>query len=174
MFAFEGTAVRWLASVGPNRGKANVYVDDVLVAEELDLYSEEMAYQVPVFETMLDLGVHTIKVVPTGTKRAEATFAAITVDAFQYIPSLSNRIADAYALLRLAPSVAEVEQKLVSYDYPRSGSVIGPGDIKRIGGERVLRSWQRGADRCFGAPGEGNGQLQGQQDNHCASVALFV
>lgn len=118
VFAFEGTAVRWLASVGPNRGKANVYVDDVLVAEDLDLYSEEMAYQVPVFETMLDLGVHTIKVVPTGTKRPEATFSAITVDAFQYIPSLSNRIADAYALLRLAPSVAEVEQKLVSYDYP--------------------------------------------------------
>ena len=117
-FTFEGTAVRWIASVGPNRGKANVYIDGVLVAGDLDLYSEEMAYQVPVFEAIVDPGVHTIKVVPTGTKRPEAIFAAITVDAFQYIPSLSSRIAYAYELLRLAPPVPEVEQKLVSFDYP--------------------------------------------------------
>ncbi|NLM69510.1 MAG: LamG domain-containing protein [Firmicutes bacterium] len=117
-FTFEGTSVRWLASVGPNRGKANVWINDKLVAENLDLYAEEMEYQVPVFETTLELGVHTIKVRPTGEKNAKSTFAAITVDAFQYLPSLLNKITEANELLKLVPTAEEVEQKLVSFDYP--------------------------------------------------------
>jgi len=116
-FSFEGTAIRYIASVGPNRGTALVYVDDVLVAE-VDLYSEEMEYQKVVYEQKLDLGMHTIKVVPTGKKSENATFAAITVNAFQYLPSLTNKIAEAYGLLRMAPTAAEVEQNLVSFNYP--------------------------------------------------------
>jgi hypothetical protein len=115
-FTFEGSAIRWIASVGPNRGMANVYIDDELVAANLDLYAEEGADQVVVFEAVLDAGVHTIKVQPTGTKSEIATFAAITVDAFQYLPTIGKKVAEAYELLRQLPTEAELDDKL--FDFP--------------------------------------------------------
>ena len=117
-FTFEGTGIRWLGSVGPMRGTANVYINDELAAENVDLYRESMEYQEVIFERIVDLGVYTIKIVPTGERNENSAFSAITVDAFQYLPSLTNKIADAYSLLRKAPTEFEVEQKLVSYHYP--------------------------------------------------------
>lgn len=117
-FTFEGTGIRWLGSVGPMRGTANVYLNDDLLAANVDLYRKEMAYQEVIFEEILDLGVYTIKVVPTGNSNENSAFRAITVDAFQYLPSLENKIAEANELLVAAPTDEEVEQKLVSYYYP--------------------------------------------------------
>ncbi len=118
VFSFEGTAVRWLGSVGPMRGTGNVYIDDVLVGENVDLYREDADFQVVVFETTLDLGVHTIKIVPTGERNENSSFDAITVDAFQYLPSLQNKIDEAEGLLGQAPTADQVEKKLVSFYYP--------------------------------------------------------
>lgn len=116
-FTFEGTCIRWLGSVGPMRGTANVYINNELVAANVDLYKESIAYQQVIFEETLDLGVYTIKIVPTGERSEYSSFNAITVDAFQYLPSLYNKIGEAYALLRKAPTNAEVEHKLVSFNY---------------------------------------------------------
>lgn len=116
-FTFEGTSIRWLGSIGPMRGTANVYINDELVAADVDLYRESLAYQQVIFEETLDLGVYTIKIVPTGERNENASFDAITVDALQYLPSLSNKIAEAYGLLRKAPTNTEVEQELVSFNY---------------------------------------------------------
>jgi hypothetical protein len=116
-FTFEGSAIRWIASVGPNRGKANVYLDDEFVAE-IDLYATEGASAVVVFEQVVEAGTHTIKIVPTGTKRDESIFAGVSVNAFEYLPTISRKVGEAYELLRLLPTEAELEDKL--FDFPDS------------------------------------------------------
>lgn len=118
-FSFEGTGIRWLGSVGPMRGMANVYINDELVGENVDLYRENMEYQEVIFEKKLVPGVYTIKIIPTGQRSEKSSFDAIAVDAFQYLPSLYNKIAEAYSLVSEAPTDYEIEQKLVSFYYPK-------------------------------------------------------
>lgn len=76
---FRGTAISLWTSTGRNRGKAKLYVDGVLKAT-YDLYAAATTYNVRRTVTGLADGVHTVRLVVTGTRRAAATGTLVPVD----------------------------------------------------------------------------------------------
>lgn len=81
-FTFIGTKVTLWSTTGSNRGKVNIYIDGKSVTSQpIDLYSEKLQYQVPVF-TSEDLvnGVHTIKIVHAGDANPKSTDSVVTID----------------------------------------------------------------------------------------------
>ncbi|SFT10269.1 S8 family serine peptidase [Paenibacillus sp. BC26] len=81
-FTFTGTKVTVWSSTGSNRGKTNIYIDGKLVtAAPLDLYSDKMRYQVPVFTSgELASGVHHIKIVHAGEANPKSSNSIVTID----------------------------------------------------------------------------------------------
>ncbi len=66
-FAFNGTDVAWISTVGPKRGRAKVYLDNVLKAT-VDLFAGSMAERRIVFSaTGLTAGAHSLRIVVNGT-----------------------------------------------------------------------------------------------------------
>jgi subtilisin family serine protease len=81
----EGPAVRWIGSVGPNRGIAEVHIDGVLV-ETVDLYAPATRSQQVLFEAYdLGEGPHVVRIVNTGQRNVESTRSRIEVDAIEAI-----------------------------------------------------------------------------------------
>lgn len=92
-FTFSGTSIRWIGSKSNQRGIADVYIDDELVAEEIDLYSETPEYQQVLFEeTDLEPGEHTIKVDPISESNPDSMFSYVGIDAFEYQPTLEGML----------------------------------------------------------------------------------
>ncbi len=82
--AFHGTGVTWVAPVGPNRGRARVYIDGVAVGTA-DLYRPDSASKQPVWSvTGLTDARHTIKVVVLNSRNASSTASYVHVDAFDF------------------------------------------------------------------------------------------
>ena len=80
--AFFGTGVAWLAPVGPNRGRARVYIDGA-AAGTVDLYAPRYASKQPVWSvTGLPDVRHTIKVVVLNSRNASSTASYVHLDAF--------------------------------------------------------------------------------------------
>lgn len=86
-YQFEGKKVQLIAYTGPNRGKANIYIDDNLVTPvPVDMYSATTKYRAVVFESaLLSPGVHTIKIVNTGQKNAASSGTFVSFDAISII-----------------------------------------------------------------------------------------
>lgn len=81
-FAFTGREVAWVAPKGPNRGKAEVWVDGTRVTT-VDLYSSTTQQRAVVFrQAWATSGSHVVAVVLTGTKNASSTSTRVDVDAF--------------------------------------------------------------------------------------------
>ncbi len=80
---FTGTDVSWVAQRGPDRGKAEVWLDGALV-ESIDLYAASAQPRRVVYNaSSLDPSQqHTLEVRVLGTKRAASTNARVDVDAF--------------------------------------------------------------------------------------------
>jgi hypothetical protein len=78
---FTGTGIDWVTATGPNRGNAQVFIDNVSRGT-FDQYATSAHQQVVRMFTGLSAGQHTIRVVVLGTKRAAATAASVAVDAF--------------------------------------------------------------------------------------------
>ncbi|NOU82897.1 S8 family serine peptidase [Paenibacillus sp. LMG 31459] len=80
-FKFEGTQVQVLAYTGPNRGIADILIDDKPVAS-VDLYSAVPQFRAVIFEAAaLPAGKHTLRVVHTGEKNTASSGTYISVDA---------------------------------------------------------------------------------------------
>ncbi|QBJ74552.1 cellulosome anchor protein [Clostridium chauvoei] len=78
-FEFEGTGFAWDSIVAPNRGIANIYIDDVLV-KTVDTYSENVVLDSRVFEVSnLEYKIHTAKIVVTGNKSESSSDSFISV-----------------------------------------------------------------------------------------------
>ncbi len=66
-FTFQGTSITWIGPVGPTRGKANVYLDEVMVAT-VDAYARHFNPRAAIFSRTFDLlGTHTITIETMGT-----------------------------------------------------------------------------------------------------------
>ena len=77
-FTFTGSSVAWVASKGPKRGVAKVYLDGVL-SRTVDLYAATVADRIVAATAAWPTqGTHTIKVVVSGT----AGRPIVEVDAF--------------------------------------------------------------------------------------------
>jgi hypothetical protein len=80
-FAFTGSEVAWIAPKGPDGGKAQVYVDGVLV-KTVDLYNSSDKPRLAVFAQAVAAGSHTVEVRALGTKNSSSTGTRVDVDAF--------------------------------------------------------------------------------------------
>ena len=77
-YTLNGAGVSWVASKGPTRGSARVYIDGVL-ASTVSLYSASYSNKVVVFAKAWSTnGTHTIQIVCVGT----AGHARIDLDGF--------------------------------------------------------------------------------------------
>ena len=79
--SFTGTDLAFVASYGPDRGRASVLVDGVRVAV-VDLYRPQRAYRQIVFVQHLSGGPHVMTVRVLGTHDTASTAARVDVDAF--------------------------------------------------------------------------------------------
>jgi hypothetical protein len=76
---FRGTSVSVHAVLGPNSGKAAIYVDGVL-KKKVNLTASGQAYDVDVFSMSLTDKIHEIRVVPLGTRSGKRS--AVGIDRF--------------------------------------------------------------------------------------------
>lgn len=82
-FDFTGNRVRWMATNGPNQGKAEVYVDGVFT-RTVDMYSATRKFLLAVFDTGgLPPGQHSIMVRVSGSKNQASSGSFVTLDAFE-------------------------------------------------------------------------------------------
>jgi hypothetical protein len=66
-FTFTGRAFGWVASVGPSRGKARVYIDGTWITD-VNLYSSSTTYRKVVYTYYWSTsGPHTFRIVDLGT-----------------------------------------------------------------------------------------------------------
>ncbi|KAI7261575.1 hypothetical protein KC345_g9712 [Hortaea werneckii] len=84
-FKFEGSQVQLLAGTSPNRGYADIYIDEKLVTS-VDLYSAAPAFRSVIFESgVLPAGKHTLRVASTGEKNTASSGTYISVDAISIL-----------------------------------------------------------------------------------------
>ena len=77
-FRFKGSAVAWAGAVGPDRGRANVYIDGVF-KKTVDLHATSFRAQNILYQVTFSRSAsHTLKIVVLGTAR----HPRITVDGF--------------------------------------------------------------------------------------------
>ena len=90
---FKGTAIRWIGNRDTLCGKANVYLDGVKEASNLNLHSgiphgssrgvEKIHQQVLFSKDGMENKTHTIKIIVTGQKDPQASNAFVSIDAFE-------------------------------------------------------------------------------------------
>ena len=87
-FTFTGRKIGWVASKGPDRGIATVFVDGVQKAT-VDLFAASLDPRLMAFD--LDLATdaqHTIEVRATGTRNAASSGTRVDIDAFVFVEKL--------------------------------------------------------------------------------------
>ena len=82
---FRGTGIDWFTARGPDQGRAEVYVDGLLV-RTVDNYAASPAFGVVRSIDGLADGVHTLRIVVLAAARPAATGALVSVDRFSVVP----------------------------------------------------------------------------------------
>ena len=81
-FRFSGSEVAWVSTKGPDRGKAEVWLDGIRVAT-VDLYAPTVQTRTVAFaQTVEPRAEHTLEIVALGTGNVAATGTAVDVDTF--------------------------------------------------------------------------------------------
>lgn len=115
-FTFSGTEVRWLGSVGEQRGKADIYINDELVASGVDSYNPETEYQSVIFSKQdLPAGTHTLRIDPVSEGREGVAMTSVAVDAIEYVPTQEKALELARSELLAAPERPEPGDKISPY-----------------------------------------------------------
>jgi subtilisin family serine protease len=85
--SFRGSQIFVYGTKGPDRGKANIYIDDKLVTPSaVDYYSPVYEYRSKMFESaLLNDEVHTIKIVNIAQKNKKSSGYFISFDAFKVL-----------------------------------------------------------------------------------------
>ena len=82
-FGFTGTAVRWYGVVGPDHGKADVYIDNVLIRTS-DSYDPTWSANALLFAAgALSNSPHTLKIVVRGDRNAQSSNNYLEVDSLE-------------------------------------------------------------------------------------------
>ncbi|HKN80592.1 MAG TPA: GH25 family lysozyme, partial [Actinomycetota bacterium] len=82
---FRGTGIDWLTYRGTDQGRADVYVDGLLV-RTVDNYATAPTFDVARSITGLTDGIHTLRIVVLATARPAATGALVSIDRFSIVP----------------------------------------------------------------------------------------
>jgi hypothetical protein len=137
---FYGMQAKVLSLVGASRGKADVYVDGVYRAN-IDTYSPGVQYRHEIFDTgPLPEGVHEIRIVATGEKRAASTNTYVNIDALQVsglAPQLSAVTGGAYAAGETISAVSSASGSLYMVPY---GTTATREAIETVGATAAGRS----------------------------------
>ncbi len=81
-FRFTGRKVAFVTRKGPNRGRAQIYIDGTRV-KTIDLYSSSTKVRQVVFtKSWGSSGTHTLEVRATGTKNSSSSGKRVDIDAF--------------------------------------------------------------------------------------------
>ncbi|WPJ97273.1 sulfatase-like hydrolase/transferase [Coraliomargarita algicola] len=83
-YTFNGDSIQVGVRKGASGGLCDVYLDGVLVANDVDTYASAKVGQVIIYEFALTNGAHTIKLEATGTKNPSASGSNIMFDFFRY------------------------------------------------------------------------------------------
>jgi len=78
-FSFTGTSFTWVTALGPDYGKANVYVDGLLW-DTVDLYRPRRIWQYYIYVDGLSDGEHTVKIVVLNQRNPASTAMGVVVD----------------------------------------------------------------------------------------------
>ncbi|KAF1085949.1 hypothetical protein SPSYN_00686 [Sporotomaculum syntrophicum] len=78
-FRFTGKEIAWISNLGPDRGQALVYIDDIL-RETVDLFSPDCQMRRSVFKTFSDGNPHTIRIEVANTKNAQSSGYRVDID----------------------------------------------------------------------------------------------
>lgn len=82
-YSFTGTAVQWVTTLGPDRGRADVFLDGVRVAAAVELFAETVSTRRAMFtRSGLSPGAHTLTIRVTGSKLGKSKGTRVDVDAF--------------------------------------------------------------------------------------------
>ncbi len=84
VIAFRGTGVIWTTVRGRDQGRAQIWVDGLLV-RTIDNYGPSRTFGVARAVSGLTDGVHTLRIVVLGESRPAATAALVTIDRFAAI-----------------------------------------------------------------------------------------
>lgn len=89
-YSFTGTSVALIGPKNHNLGFCDIYVDNVLKVENLDLYAPSKQYQQVLYKISgLSDASHVLKVVVKGGKNASATANYVVIDGFSDVPNNS-------------------------------------------------------------------------------------
>jgi MYXO-CTERM domain-containing protein len=84
-FEFNGTAVDVFIRKGLYGGIVDVYLDDQLVADDIDTYAATPTYQQSLYSSsLLSPGLHTLRLEVTGDKNPSSVSTLLMLDAIQY------------------------------------------------------------------------------------------
>nr|MDA3854004.1 T9SS type A sorting domain-containing protein [Bacteroidales bacterium] len=84
---FTGTQISWYALKNDDLGMATIYIDGVLVQDDIDCYGSRAVYML-FSKDGLSNGIHTIKVVTKGTKNDSSKGIALVHDYFSvFVPN---------------------------------------------------------------------------------------
>lgn len=101
-YTFVGNKAYVHVAKGPDAGKMDVYIDDVLAASDIDTYAANIEPNALVFaSTTLSAGTHTVKAVVKGTKSAASSGNRIYLDTLDYqrkVYELTDPVHNKYAL----------------------------------------------------------------------------
>jgi peptidoglycan hydrolase-like protein with peptidoglycan-binding domain len=129
---FTGKQLDWIATVGPDMGKADVSVDGG-PAQTVDLYSPTLEYQQKVWSSgTLSAGTHRVEI---AWQEGNASGVYITVDAFNVLGSLPS------SLTLTKVELKWVEQRLTDLSY-RPGTVDGVVDSKTTMAVIAFQKWE--------------------------------
>lgn len=139
-FTFYGTGVTWVATKGPDRGIAKVYVDGVqqTLPSGGSLYNGTYAYRVNIFsKTGLTEDYHTIRIVVTGTKLVvpSNTDTLVGIDKFVVASVLPNNTT--YSSLADVPGQHKHPISLAAIRAYENGRLVdgvlsGSGDVCNV------------------------------------------
>jgi hypothetical protein len=82
---FRGTGIDWFTYLGPDQGRAEVYLDGLLVGK-VDNYAASPAFGVARSFTGLADDVHTFRIVVLGDARPAADGALVSIDRLAIVP----------------------------------------------------------------------------------------
>ncbi len=82
---FRGTGIEWFTYRGRDQGRAEVYVDGLLV-RTVDNFAPAATFDVARSITGLPDGIHTLRIVVLATARAAATGELVSIDRFSIVP----------------------------------------------------------------------------------------
>jgi GH25 family lysozyme M1 (1,4-beta-N-acetylmuramidase) len=81
---FDGSGIEWITVTGPNRGRAQIYVDGERL-RTVDLYARVRTFGVALRIDGLTGGGHILRIVATGRTRPGSTGSSVAIDRFDVL-----------------------------------------------------------------------------------------